>query len=57
MNEEVELRVGEVEGAIKSKILINPVDPVELFAASQTAADGGSRRIELSASALALALN
>ena len=54
---EVGSGVEEVEGAIKSKILINSLDPVESFAASQTAAEGGSRRIEPSASALALALS
>ena len=48
--------VGEVEGAIKSKTLINSVDPVGRFEASHAAAEGSAMRLELALSALALAL-
>ena len=48
--------MGEVEGAIKSKTLINSIDPVEIFEASHAAAEGSAMRIEVAPSALALAL-
>ena len=49
-------RVGELEGAIKSKTLINPVDSIEIFEASHVAVEGSTMRLELSLSALALAI-
>ena len=50
-------RVGGLEGAIKSKTLVNPMDSVEVFEASHTAAEGSATRLELASSPLAWAPN
>ena len=49
-------RVGELEGAIKSKTLVNPVYSIAIFEASHAAAEGSVMQLELAPSAFALAL-